>query len=381
MRWQTIAAVAAGAGVSLVAAPGLLLARRLHHVGFSPKPDRVPDPLDLQVTAVSDLTVTLRKAAKSPVDAHDAAGEYLLQGARGWGFAGRVIDSNGVIAVRDFRPGGGDLRAGDYARLDSFAYPENPREAHGLAFDDVTFDSPAGGFDAWYVPGRGKTWAVITHGKGADRREGLRILPALVESGFHCLLITYRNDENQATGPRGEYSYGRDEWEDLDAAVAYALGNGANDVVLVGFSMGGAITLSFMRNSTHRDRISALVLDAPMLNLEETVEYGARLAHLPVRFLAISNRIAARLYRFRWDDFDYFGVAEALDVPVLLFHGDADRTIPVELSDRLAALRPDIVTYVRTEGAGHVRAWNVDPAGYLTTVRDFVRTRRPVTPR
>jgi pimeloyl-ACP methyl ester carboxylesterase len=115
-----------------------------------------------------------------------------------------------------------------------------------------------------------------------------------------------------------------------------------------------------------------------MTHLEETVSHGARLAGLPVGFLRISNRVAAWIYRYRWSDFDYFRNLHGLEVPVLLFHGDEDRTIPVELSDRMAELRPDNVRYVRVAGADHVRAWNVDPDGYLATVRDFVKTRRSV---
>lgn len=379
MRVRTATAIAAGIGAFVVAAPGVYLARRLHREGFRPDVDRVPDALDLQVTAVSDETVTLRKAAKTPATAADAPGEYLLQGARGWGYAGRVIEANAIVAIREFRRGEGDLRAGDYARLDAFAHPGNPLEAHGYAFEDVTFDSPVGRFDAWYVPGTNQTWAILTHGKGADRREGLRLLPALVESGFHCLLITYRNDEGQPASLRGAYSYGRDEWEELDAAAAYALGHGATDLVLAGFSMGGALTLSFMAKSEHAGRVSALVLDAPMTHLEETVYHGARVARVPTRLLAVSNRLAARMYRFRWTDFDYLETVRQLQVPVLLFHGDSDKTIPVALSDRIAEMRPDIVTYVRIPGAGHVRAWNIDPAAYLDTVKQFVRTRRPVS--
>ena len=94
-----------------------------------------------------------------------------------------------IIAVREYRPGAGDVRAGDYVRLDSYAYPADPMLAHGLDFDEVEVESPLGVFPAWHVAGTSKTWAILTHGKGADRREGLRILPALVESGFHCLAI------------------------------------------------------------------------------------------------------------------------------------------------------------------------------------------------
>jgi pimeloyl-ACP methyl ester carboxylesterase len=140
--------------------------------------------------------------------------------------------------------------------------------------------------------------------------------------------------------------------------------------------MGGAVTLSFMANSALKAQVSALVLDAPMWHLERTVAHGAVGAGVPLHVLAVSNRIAARRYGFRWTDYDYLKTLGEIEVPILLFHGDADRTIPVALSDAAAHMRPDIITYVRVPGAGHVRAWNSDPAAYSSTVSEFVKTRR-----
>lgn len=378
MRIPAILSIVGASAVALIGLPAVLLARRLEKQGFDPETDHGIDPLDLQVTAISDETVTLRPANKKPSISQAEPGRYLLQAARGWGYAGRVIDSNEIIAIREFHRGGGDIRSGDYGRLDGFAQPLDPMVAHGLPFENVEFASPLGDFPAWYLAGTTGTWAILTHGKGADRRETLRILPALVASKFHCLAITYRNDIDVPAAPSDRYTYGKDEWEELDGAVAYAVAHGATDIVLVGYSMGGAITLSFMANSEYADHVSALILDAPMTDFEETVRYYARSAGIPLKFLAVSNRLSALLYRFRWSDFDYLKTVPRLNVPVLLFHGENDRTIPVELSDSFAAARPDLVQYVRVPGADHVRAWNLDPEAYEQTVRDFVRTRRSV---
>jgi len=74
------------------------------------------------------------------------------------------------------------------------------------------------------------------------------------------------------------YSYGRDEWEDLEGAVRYALDHGARRIVLAGYSMGGAISLAFMRHSALANRIGALILDAPMIDLVPTVAHGGFVA-------------------------------------------------------------------------------------------------------
>lgn len=372
MRVNPLVAVSA-VGTGLVLAPSLALARVLHQTGFNPERDRRPDPLDLQATAIAPGLVTLRHATREPVTPATATGHYLLRGARGWGHAGPVLEANGVVALREFRPGAGDLRAGDHVRLDAFAFEGDPLTAHGLPFDEALFESPLGAFPAWHVPAASETWAILVHGKGANRREGLRIMPILASHGIDCLAITYRNDEGCPPAPHGQYAYGRDEWEEVEGAVRFALERGARRVVLVGYSMGGAISLAFMARSSLASRVAALVLDAPMIDLARTVEHRARQMRVPVRVLPVSNRVAARRYGFNWRDFDHFETARRLEVPILLFHGDGDPTVPVETSDALARARPDIVRYVRIPGAGHVRAWNHDPGAYHQAVSEFLR--------
>ena len=372
MRIGTALAVAGGGLAAAVLAPGMVVARKLHSGGFDPLTDRIPGPLDLEITSLGPCRVTLRRGVSGLPSRPDEPGHFLLRGARGWGHAGPVLDANGVLAVREFRHGMGGLRAGDRVRLDSFAFDGDPRTAHGLAFEDARFTSPLGEFPAWFVPGQRDTWAVMTHGKGADRRETLRLLPVLAQLGIPSLAITYRNDEGCPPAPGGLYTYGRDEWEELDGAVRYALDHGARNILIVGYSMGGAISLAFMGRSSLASRVTALILDAPMINLSRTVEHGARRSGIPSAVLPVSNRIAARRHRFDWRDFDHFGTACGLNVPVLLFHGDADPTVPVATSDALAAARPDLIRYVRLPGVAHVRAWNHDPGAYRAAVTGFL---------
>ncbi len=372
MRIGKFAAAIAGVLGTVIGLPALYLAKRLQTSGFDPANDREPQELGLQITSISEASISLRRFVKKPSPRPDEPGRFLLQGARGWGWVGSLTTDNGVTFVREFRPGDGELRVGDAVRLDSFAFPGGPQTAHGIQFEEVAFSSPLGEFPAWYIPGTSDTWAILTHGKGASRRETLRILPTLVQRGLPCLAITYRNDLDCPPSPDGMYSYGRDEWEELEGAARWALANGAKRLLLVGYSMGGATTVAFMGKSELAADVDALILDAPMLDLETTVELGAGLAGLPIWFLAISNRVSARRYGFRWKDFDHRETANNLQVPVLLFHGDGDTTVPVSTSDDFARARPDIVEYYRPAGIDHVRAWNADPDGYEDAVRRFV---------
>lgn len=59
-------------------------------------------------------------------------------------------------------------------------------------------------------------------------------------------------------------------------------------------------------------------------------------------------------------------------MPILLLHGTDDQTVPVSVSDRFAAARPDLVTYVRSDGVGHVGTQAADPQGYHRALERFL---------
>jgi len=336
-------------------------------------PDHDQPIFDLRVVAVDGEKITLEAT-----DETDTEGDWVRDGifglewSGGYGQVGDILERSGETEVRRFFPLTATPAVGVSARLDSFAFPADPLEAHGIGFQEVSYDSPLGEFPAWFIAGERDTWAIFVHGKGADRREALRALPVFRDLGYPALVITYRNDEGVQEGPDGLYRYGADEWEDLEGAVSYAFAHGAAGVVLVGYSMGGGIVSSFLYRSALAGSVGAVVLDAPMLDFEATVDWGARDRFAPWPIKPIGKQIAAWRFDIDWAAVDYLAQAGGLSAPVLLFHGDGDPKVPVSTSDELADMRPDIVTYVRVPGAGHVRSWNADPEAYETALREFL---------
>ncbi|MGQ7297715.1 alpha/beta hydrolase family protein [Quadrisphaera sp. KR29] len=276
------------------------------------------------------------------------------------------------------RPGAG--------RWSGWFHTGDPGRALGLPFDDVVVTSPVGELPTWLVhPADGeldqKVWAVLVHGRGGTREECLRALPVLHRLGVPALVPSYRNDLDAPASLSGRYGLGETEWVDVEAAVLHALDAGARDVVLVGWSMGGAIVLSHLARSWTADRVRAVVLDGPVLDWRTVLQHQARLHRVPPPLgragTALMGSPLARAALgveepLDLDRLDWVARAEELRVPVLLLHGDADAVVPVGPSRLLAAARPDLVTLLEFPGAGHCREWNSDPDRWEREVARFL---------
>ncbi|MBX7112157.1 MAG: alpha/beta hydrolase [Dehalococcoidia bacterium] len=328
--------------------------------------------LQLEVVAVTDTEITFHSLGDSNLRTNGIWGIEWRDEDGGWARVGDVlrIDEGRDEVTRARVPGWPAPPLGVRARLDIWAFPGDPGGI-GLPFQDVTYEAPEGAMPAWFVPGTRSTWVIYTHGRGSERREALRTLPTVARLGLPALVLTYRNDP-EAPGPRTQYEFGATEWPDIEAAVRYALGHGATDVILYGYSMGAVTELSFLNHSSLASSVRAVIMDAPMLDLHEMIERGLGDAGIPspVRFLPLW--VMARRYGLDWDVLDYLHHDECLTMPTLLFHGVQDDSVAVDLSDRFVARHPGLIEYHRIEGAGHTQSWNADPAEYEAALAAFL---------
>ena len=330
---------------------------------------------DMEVAAIGAGQVTLRVTPETDEDGDwQSRGIWGLERDNGYDQVGAILQLTDKQVVREYIPLSGGLRIGDMVRLDGAAFPGDPLEAHGLPFEEVSYTSPLGEFRAWLVKGDSTIWAIFVHGRGGrrgSRGEALRMLPTVAELGLTSLTINYRNDEGLPGNPDGYHRFGQTEWADLEGAARYALDHGAEGLILVGYSMGGGIIASFLYQSPLADKVRGVILDAPMLDFDATINAGADRRSIPVIGLplpgvltAVAKAIAGSRFGIDWKALDYLSRTDRLSAPILLFHGDADKTVPVTTSDALAKARPDIVKYIRNANVGHVRAWNAHRAEY-----------------
>lgn len=306
----------------------------------------------------------------------DEPGVYGLEWDGGHAIVGPVLASTDGTVTRPLREVQGYLARGVEVRIDPNVFAGNPQTALGLPFRSVEVPDELGGMPAWLVPASrpSPTWAIFVHGINSTRQVGLRIAPALRDAGLTTLMITYREDPEAPRSPDGLHHLGLTEWRDLEAAARYALSHGARRLVLVGYSMGGAVVTQFMEHSRLADRIKALILDAPVLDWRKTLEFNATRQGWPsIAALPLEWAIGARI-DVDWDALDALRHTRQLTLPILLFHGTDDQTVPIETSDRLAEALPQSVTYFRVPGAGHCESWNAAPALYERRVVAFLKT-------
>ena len=336
-------------------------------------------PADVEILAVDTGAQTIELTRTRDTELPGRYGLFT-SGTYGYVKLGAVLSADATTVRRklltQIEPG---------ARVDRSAgfsgwYYSTPSELH-LPWQNVLIGSSAGPCPAWLFPGESSTWVVQVHGRGVTRAECLRAVPVLHAAGFPNLVVSYRNDGEAPRSRSGSYALGAAEWRDVDAAVSYALRHGAERVILMGWSMGGAVALQTALNSGNRDRIAGLILESPVIDWRSVLRFQARAAGMraPLPDLAMSAlsvpltaRLSGAENAISFDSLDIVARADELKVPILILHSDDDGFVPADASHALQQARPDLVTMPAFSGARHTKIWNYDQTGWSDAITGWL---------
>ncbi len=361
--WQVVGAcIGVGSALAGVgaAALGWVIARKLTApVG--------PRTFDLVVRSVEhdlgDLKVVLDRTPNT-----SAKRIYNLWFERGgWVQLGDEVEDRGPERIARRITGTSEERsprAGDRVSW-SGIYFATPEDA-GLDAREVQIQTPAGDAPAWLIEGDPKIWAIHIHGLGSTRASTLRGAQVATELGYTSLIVSYRNDGEGPNAGTGRSTLGTTETEDVDAALDYAARQGAERIVLFGWSMGGAIALQLASRSRHSPQIVGLVLDSPVLDWMRVIEANCARSGLPsaaarcaipwLKFDALA-RLVGLPHGIPFGQFDWLQRASELTVPMLILQGTEDDSVPASLCTTLHDQRPDLVE-LQFFAAGHTLSWN-----------------------
>ena len=322
---------------------------------------------DLKILGCTDTTVLLSKTLDTLV-----TGQYGLWFSEGAGHAkvGAILEVGPTWVRRELLGiDHGDLASATRGSIAGWFYLDP--EQLGVKHTDVVIQTPVGPAPAWLIPAPKKTgrWLIGVHGRGVRRQECLRAVEVARRCGYTSLLVSYRNDGDAPLSADGRYGLGDTEWPDVDAAIEYAIANGATEVVLMGWSMGGAISLQVATRTSHTAVLKGIILESPVVDWAETIDYQTDAQHAP-RVVAAAAR---HLISSPWarsltgqdesidlSRLDFVARADELTLPILLMHSADDGYVPPYASRALALARPDIVTFDEFTMARHAKLWNYD---------------------
>lgn len=336
-------------------------------------------PVDTRILAIDTgaQTIELERTADT-----ELPGRYGLftTGTYGYVKIGAVLSTDAASVRRKLLT---KIETG--SRVDGGAsfsgyYYASPSELH-LPWQNILIGSPAGPCPAWFFPAQSTTWVIQVHGRGATRVECLRAVPVLHAAGLPNLVVSYRNDGEAPRSRAGAYALGAAEWRDVDAAIAYALRHGAERILLMGWSMGGAVSLQTAVSSRYRDHIVGVILESPVVDWRTVLRYQARVAGIraPLPDLAmgalqrpLTARISGADDSISFDSLDMVARASELTAPMLILHSADDGFVPVDSSVALEQARPDLVTMPEFGGARHTKIWNYDQNGWSSAITDWL---------
>ncbi len=190
---------------------------------------------------------------------------------------------------------------------------------------------------------------LFLHGNAGNASQRLPNAVALQRLGANVLLLDYRG-------------YGRSEgtpseagvYADARAGLAWLAARGFADerIFVFGRSLGGGVAVQVARDR----ELGGVILESTFASISDLVN---RIFAVPLGVL-MSGRFASDR------------AIPSLRAPVLFFHGDRDRTVPIESGRRLFELAPEPKRFEVLRGAGHNDTVPVGGRAYFEQIRAFL---------
>jgi dipeptidyl aminopeptidase/acylaminoacyl peptidase len=275
--------------------------------------------------------------------------QFLLAVARRSAFAGAaVLAALGLAFALRVAVGSYRSEALNFAPYRNDPLLDHPERTGIAGLGNVSFSGADGlRLAGWFVAPRNGATVILVHGTNADRASLLAETRILATGGFGALALDLPG--NGAS--EGQVRWGPGECEAVRAAVGWAAARGDVDAQRIGgfgFSMGGYVLLQV---AAGEPRLHALALAATPTGMLELARWEHRrwglLSRGPAELALRESGMPLDEPRLR------SLIAGIAPRPVLIFGGDADRTVPEAMTRELYAAAREPKTLWIVPGASH----------------------------
>ena len=183
--------------------------------------------------------------------------------------------------------------------------------------------------------------------------------------------------DQRAIGQSGgaTITFGIKERFDVLAWVEYAQARFGQDasVYLSGVSMGAATVL--MASGLPLPKcVKGIVADCPFSSPEDVIQAVAKDRGYPPKLVLPFIKLGARVFGgFHLTQTTAEKEVKKAQVPIIIIHGEDDRLVPYQMSEKIYLANPDKIRYELFKGAGHGLSYMVDDEKYKQIIIDFYR--------
>lgn len=219
------------------------------------------------------------------------------------------------------------------------------------AAEDISFKTADGlTLHGWYFRTKERRLGTILflHGNAENISTHVYSVLWLVKEGFDVFAFDYRG-YGKSEGKATLEGVHRDAEAALEKILALPQSD-KNNIIVFGQSIGGAIATYTVANSSHKDKVKALVIDSAFSSYRRIAreKLGSFFLTWPFQYPA-SVFFDDRYSPERW-------IARVSPVPVLIMHGDSDGIVPVDHGSTIYEKASEPRELWLARGRGHIGA-------------------------
>lgn len=244
--------------------------------------------------------------------------------------------------------------------------PGQPANFPGLRAGDLAFTVDVPGAAAgsterlhmWWLPNADAQAPTLLylHGTFRNLYQNLPKIDALRAAGFAVLAVDYRGWGDSTPIIPSEatiYADANMAWAELVRRQA-----DPRKRVIYGHSMGSGVAVELASHRRVGSDYGGLILESSFPRLPDVA-----------KAVGVIGTIASW---FATQEFDSAEKIKAVDAPILMLHGGADKTVPVELGRRLFDAAPKGTRWIEFEGGTHSRLHSDVPVLYQQALRSLI---------